>query len=798
MILASPLSRWMRRFCILNAAALIHFSGVDLAAKNPVPLEEALDQLDHRDDWKEWRENGFPRHPAEKLLAGWVIVLDPGHGGDAHRPGYKRGRKGAREADMNWRVGVLLERLLTDAGVHVTMTRIGDHDISLAERAEIANTVIRPDGGIGADLFISLHHNATGSEKTNYASVWHHGEIDWSEPDIDIGRYIAHSLFRHMRTDAALTSYLLSDQLMYSSGFGVLRQTHVPAILLESSFYTNLEEEERLRDANYNLREAYAIYEALCEYAYGGRPTQSLPEIFVENKTVQLRSSLDDGMPKNWWGSNRSRTVHSSIQLFLDDQPIASTYNRETKSIEAALPVSLNDIGRSEKRFSLRIHHANQAKHHNWPQRYRLHLSRAANGKIESRIDTLGARRAGAEPHILMVAKDQGDQPEAPETGELSKPEPQLFSSEAAAAIVEGKPGDVIRLDEKIARNLPVMEPRISSDPGPQLVFSDAPEYFRTGDGIALEEVVQPGLVRLYLYHVPEESGKPKTITALLENRGEEPLTIRFHRYSFPKPGKHYHKIGKTGLIDFFEQKPGPAHRTVAPGEWIAIDPEMDSTVVGKDDLVHGFYEFEIDQPARIVTLQRDPKMDNLAAIEQLPRLPQVFEDQRASGAGRGLFQISNFLVTRAADAPIDTAEGPMSLILADGKDDRWIVGRDSISGEPSENRGNYGVLYRIRLKRTSSDGRSLALMMHNRFGETGFCSSLASAVEIRRPGREPEIVPVPGESVSFKGGGNAVLLQILPPPENETEVVEIVFSPPGASCLPTPILLVPIETADE
>ncbi|HLS28718.1 MAG TPA: N-acetylmuramoyl-L-alanine amidase, partial [Opitutales bacterium] len=204
MVFPSPFFRSLRSFCILFAATLILFPEIRLDAKGPAPLEEALDRLDHRDDWKEWRESGFPRHPAEKLLAGWVIVLDPGHGGDAHRPGYKRGRRGAREADMNWRVGVLLERLLSEAGAHVTMTRIGDHDISLAERANIANTVERPDGGIGADLFISLHHNATSNEKTNYASVWHHGEIDWSEPDIDVARYVAHSLFRHMRTDAAL------------------------------------------------------------------------------------------------------------------------------------------------------------------------------------------------------------------------------------------------------------------------------------------------------------------------------------------------------------------------------------------------------------------------------------------------------------------------------------------------------------------------------------------------------------------------------------------------------------------
>ncbi|HLS27242.1 MAG TPA: N-acetylmuramoyl-L-alanine amidase, partial [Opitutales bacterium] len=640
-------------------------------------------------------------------------------------------------------------------------------------------------------------HNATSNEKTNYASVWHHGEIDWSEPDIDVARYVAHSLFRHMRTDAALTSYLLSDQLMYSSGFGVLRQTNVPAILLESSFYTNYEEEERLRDAHYNLREAYAIYEALCEYAYGGRPTQSLPEIVIEGETVKLRCNIDDGMPKNWWGSNRSRTVHSTIHLFFEDQSIPVAYDSETKSIEAILPLSASEIAEKETGFSVRIHHANQAKHHNWPQRYQIHLSRKAGGDLDSRIDVLGARRAGREPEILAQAEKRGEKSELTESEEAPKPEPKLLSDETIAKLSGAQPGDVLPLDDRLVRELPVLDARISVEPGPQLVFSDAPEYFHTGDGIAMEEIVAPGPIRLYVYHVPERSAGPKTITALLENRGDQPLTIRFHRSSFPKPGGHYHKIGKTGLLDFFGKKPGPDPRTVAPGEWIAIDPEMDATIVRDGDLVHGFYEFEIDQSARIVTLQRDPEMENSVAVEELPRLPQRFADGRGSGAGRGLFPISNFLVTRAAEAPVDTAEGPIRLVLSDGRSDSWIVGRDTISGEPSENRGNYGTIYRIRLKRSSSDGRSHALFMHNPFGATGPCSSLASAVEVRVPGREPEVVPVPRETVSFKGGGQAVLLQMLPPPENEMEIVEILFSPPGASCLPNPILLLPVDTKD-
>ncbi len=295
-----------------------------------------MSRLDDRPDWKSFGRVDVPRHPAEKHLAGWVIVLDPGHGGDAHLENYKRGPTGVREAEMNWRVGKLLERLLSDAGAHVTLTRHGDEDVSLKDRAEIANNVERPDGGRGADLFISLHHNASSRESANFSSVWYHGEANWSEVSLDAAKYIAHHLGTQMRTNVAVTSPLMSDQLMYENGFGVLRQCNVPALLCESSFFTNHEEEQRLRDADYNLREAYAIYLGLCEYAYGGRPTQTTPTVERQGDTLTISTIIDDGLDKGWWGHERDRTIASTIQVTLNGQRLAVDYDPPTKTVTAS------------------------------------------------------------------------------------------------------------------------------------------------------------------------------------------------------------------------------------------------------------------------------------------------------------------------------------------------------------------------------------------------------------------------------------------------------------------------------
>ncbi len=785
------------RFFISTAIFCLACAPLTAAADSPAPhgaesVLRAFTTLDERAPWRSWPEREFPRHPAERFLKDWVIALDPGHGGDGHLPGYKRGPTGVREADINWRVALHLERLLMEAGVHVVMTRSGDHEVSLRQRAEIANHVLRPDGGRGADLFISLHHNASSNPETNYTSVWFHGETDWSEPDLDFARKAAHALFRELRTDAGLTSFLMSDQQMFPRGFGVLNSTRVPAVLLESSFHSNPEEEQRLRDPLYNLREAYAIYTALCEYAYGGRPTQTLSVAEDEDGALVFTAEIDDGMPSNWWGANRNRTVSSTVQFFLDDEPLPTRFDPDT-GIARAVAREVKETGGAETfpERVLRIHHANFAKNHNWPQRHRLTVNLDSEEE-RFQISPMGARRTRPDPDPGEAYFAEEDLPRPTPLELPAGPQP---ATDAAAALAAAKPGDLVKLPGLPADAVPILPARLTALESPELLFSDMPEYFRTGDGIAMRETVPPGEYRLYTYHVPDPEADRKTITAVLENMGGEPLHLRFKRGSFPRPEGHYHRVGKTALMEFFSHRPGPEDRVVEPGEAVPIDPAMDAAVLRKDQLAHGFYEFSIDQPARVTVLQRDPEMDNAEALATLPELPRVLPGTHPSGAGRGRFPISDFLVTLPGPLALDTAGGVRQLVVADGRRDPWIKGRDGLTGEDVENKGNYGVVYRIRVPLTHSDGRSWAVLMHNLYHGSDFCRHQASAVKVGEGGFPAEVVPVPRESVTFSGEGNHVLLQVYPPSDdNGPLIAEIEFSPPGASCLPTPIFFVPFE----
>jgi len=87
----------------------------------------------------------------------YAIMLDPGHGGD------NRGAcaNGILEKDVNWKTSVEVRDMLEARGIAVELTRTEDECPSLQERAQRARAW-------GADLLISIHHNAGGGGGAGY------------------------------------------------------------------------------------------------------------------------------------------------------------------------------------------------------------------------------------------------------------------------------------------------------------------------------------------------------------------------------------------------------------------------------------------------------------------------------------------------------------------------------------------------------------------------------------------------------------------------------------------------------
>ena len=124
---------------------------------------------------------------------------------------------------------------------------------------------------------------------------------------------------------------LYSDRLVIPSGFGVLRQTKRPAILCEASFYSNPEEEQRLKEKSYNKREAYGYFLGIARYVAAGFPKGILltpaPESVIETRRPRLQIRVADGLhERGAWMLKRQQVFSDSIRVKLNGVVVPHQY----------------------------------------------------------------------------------------------------------------------------------------------------------------------------------------------------------------------------------------------------------------------------------------------------------------------------------------------------------------------------------------------------------------------------------------------------------------------------------------
>lgn len=176
------------------------------------------------------------------------ISIDPGHGIETAG---KRSFDGLLlEHEFNLDVAHRLKKYLELAGIKVVMTRDDEHDVSLAERCRIANAA-------KADIFISIHANAFGTTWNDArgweAYVWKKGAQ-------------AEKIAEAIRSES-IPLLGLNDRGVKEADFYVLKNTTMPAVLIEHGFYTNKEECALLKTSNFREKCAVADAKGILKYA---------------------------------------------------------------------------------------------------------------------------------------------------------------------------------------------------------------------------------------------------------------------------------------------------------------------------------------------------------------------------------------------------------------------------------------------------------------------------------------------------------------------------------------------------
>ncbi|MGD1855380.1 MAG: DUF3747 domain-containing protein [Leptolyngbyaceae cyanobacterium] len=171
-----------------------------------------------------------------------LVMIAPGHGG--RDPGAVG--NGLLEKEINLFISRRVQRTLEQRGYRVAMTRSSDFELDLQPRVDIAERA-------NATIFVSIHANAISLSRpeVNGLETYYYSS----------GRNLARSIH-----SSVLRSTNLRDRGVRQARFYVLRNTSMPAVLVETGFITGREDSNRFKSTAAREQIADAIAQGIIDY----------------------------------------------------------------------------------------------------------------------------------------------------------------------------------------------------------------------------------------------------------------------------------------------------------------------------------------------------------------------------------------------------------------------------------------------------------------------------------------------------------------------------------------------------
>jgi N-acetylmuramoyl-L-alanine amidase len=229
-----------------------------------------------------------------------IIAIDAGHGGED--PG-AIGPAGTKEKDVVLQMAQLLQSKINSQQIkgstmRAFLTRDGDYFVPLHQRVQKAQRV-------KADLFLSIHADAFFTPTARGASVFALSErgasssgarwiadkenkadsvggLNIKVKDVEVKRALMDmSTTAQIKDSLALGSGLISEigamaklhkGSVEQASFAVLKAPDIPSVLIETAFISHPEEEQRLRDPEYQDQLTSAIVRGLSRYFANNPP----------------------------------------------------------------------------------------------------------------------------------------------------------------------------------------------------------------------------------------------------------------------------------------------------------------------------------------------------------------------------------------------------------------------------------------------------------------------------------------------------------------------------------------------
>jgi len=324
--------------------------------------------------------------------------------------------------------------------------------------------------------------------------------------------------------------------------------------------------------------------------------------------------------------------------------------------------------------------------------------------------------------------------------------------------------GDRFTMDGGAVLDYPSLPYKIQ-DEGSQFVRSNSPEIL-LGEGLAYISQLT-GQVR-FMFHNVNNVGYPVKIYLVATNNNSSSVTVNTGAVGIGGPDPYVDKSGKMATLRYMNAlvaNPAPTTTTIKPGQSVTLLPEISKVALKQKDVFTAYADLYADKELTyrvvVVASAKDP-------IKEFPNLNVL---ERNDVHVRGTFNKAN----RAIEMTDTLGEVPQRIILGDRTMDKYTDGIDEITGQLELNTGNFGVLYKMRLK---SVAPNTLIALNPRGGTyTGAFIVNGQVVQASNTG-------------ALNSSNDAVALYRT---GDSAESVEIVFTISAGSNLPIAMLFLPM-----
>lgn len=221
----------------------------------------------------------IPKPPLLKTKNKGLIVLDAGHGGKdlgthSAKPYFYQ------EKSLTLFTAFILRNYLQQMGYDVLMTRDEDVFVALDKRAEFANNK-------APRLFVSIHYNSAPNKEAEGIEIYYYRSDDNKQRTTD-SKQLASVVLKSMLINSSAKSRGVKH-----GNFAVIRETKMPAILVEGGFLTNEQEGDKLRNGIYLKRLAWGIAQGVQNYMKRDvllLPNQTASSSFARSESSKLEA----------------------------------------------------------------------------------------------------------------------------------------------------------------------------------------------------------------------------------------------------------------------------------------------------------------------------------------------------------------------------------------------------------------------------------------------------------------------------------------------------------------------------